>query len=35
MKEKIFFPFLIISFLLSVVLLFVWIETSNEYFGFD
>ncbi|XP_047734417.1 glycerophosphodiester phosphodiesterase domain-containing protein 4 isoform X4 [Prionailurus viverrinus] len=34
-KEKIFFPFLIISFLLSVVLLFVWIETSNEYFGFD
>ncbi|XP_040345384.1 glycerophosphodiester phosphodiesterase domain-containing protein 4 isoform X4 [Herpailurus yagouaroundi] len=34
-KEKIFFPFLIISFLLSVVLLFMWIETSNEYFGFD
>ncbi|XP_058543664.1 glycerophosphodiester phosphodiesterase domain-containing protein 4 isoform X4 [Neofelis nebulosa] len=34
-KEKIFFPFVIISFLLSVVLLFVWIETSNEYFGFD
>ncbi|XP_077623691.1 glycerophosphodiester phosphodiesterase domain-containing protein 4 isoform X2 [Crocuta crocuta] len=34
-KEKIFYPCLIISFLLSVVLLFVWIETSNEYFGFD
>uniref|UniRef100_U3KMX9 GP-PDE domain-containing protein n=1 Tax=Oryctolagus cuniculus TaxID=9986 RepID=U3KMX9_RABIT len=26
---------LVISFVLSVILLFVWIEISNEYFGFD
>ncbi|XP_032213813.1 glycerophosphodiester phosphodiesterase domain-containing protein 4 isoform X3 [Mustela erminea] len=34
-REKLFYPFLITSFLLSLILLFVWIETSNEYFGFD
>ncbi|XP_058401525.1 glycerophosphodiester phosphodiesterase domain-containing protein 4 isoform X1 [Diceros bicornis minor] len=34
-KEQLFYPFLVISFCLSVVLLYVWIETSNEYFGFD
>uniref|UniRef100_A0A8C0SKH1 GP-PDE domain-containing protein n=1 Tax=Canis lupus familiaris TaxID=9615 RepID=A0A8C0SKH1_CANLF len=34
-RERLFYPFVIISFFLSVILLFVWIETSNEYFGFD
>ncbi|VCW78907.1 unnamed protein product, partial [Gulo gulo] len=34
-REKLFYPFLITSFLLSLILLFVWIETSNDYFGFD
>ncbi|XP_032974827.1 glycerophosphodiester phosphodiesterase domain-containing protein 4 [Rhinolophus ferrumequinum] len=34
-REQLFYPFLVISSCLSVVLLFVWIETSNEYFSFD
>ncbi|XP_058519609.1 glycerophosphodiester phosphodiesterase domain-containing protein 4 isoform X2 [Ochotona princeps] len=34
-KEQVFFVFLVISFILSVILLFMWIEMSNEYFGFD
>ncbi|KAM5185902.1 glycerophosphodiester phosphodiesterase domain-containing protein 4 [Callospermophilus lateralis] len=34
-SEQFFHVFLIISFLLSVILLFVWVETSNEYFSFD
>ncbi|XP_032709439.1 glycerophosphodiester phosphodiesterase domain-containing protein 4-like [Lontra canadensis] len=34
-REKLFYPFLIASFLLSLILLFLWIETSNDYFGFD
>nr|KAF6465235.1 glycerophosphodiester phosphodiesterase domain containing 4 [Rousettus aegyptiacus] len=34
-REQLFYPFLVISFCMSVVLLFVWIETSNEYFDFD
>ncbi|KAM7087369.1 glycerophosphodiester phosphodiesterase domain-containing protein 4-like [Molossus nigricans] len=33
--EQLFYPFLIIAFCVSVLLLFVWIETSNEYHGFD
>ncbi|XP_070283146.1 glycerophosphodiester phosphodiesterase domain-containing protein 4 [Myotis yumanensis] len=33
--EQLFYPFLVIAFCVSVVLLFVWIETSNEYHGFD
>ncbi|XP_023501434.1 glycerophosphodiester phosphodiesterase domain-containing protein 4 isoform X4 [Equus caballus] len=34
-RERLFYPFLVASFCLSVTLLYVWIETSNEYFGFD
>ncbi|XP_062950942.1 glycerophosphodiester phosphodiesterase domain-containing protein 4 [Cynocephalus volans] len=34
-SEQLFCPFLIMSFVLSVILLFLWIETSNEYFGID
>nr|XP_005579219.2 glycerophosphodiester phosphodiesterase domain-containing protein 4 [Macaca fascicularis] len=34
-KEQLFCPCLVISFVLSVMLLFLWIETSNEYFNFD
>ncbi|KAM4846705.1 glycerophosphodiester phosphodiesterase domain-containing protein 4 isoform 2-T3 [Thomomys bottae] len=33
--EQVFFLLLVISFSLSVILLFLWIETSNEYFDFD
>nr|KAF6437652.1 glycerophosphodiester phosphodiesterase domain containing 4 [Molossus molossus] len=35
LTEQLFYPFLIIAFCVSVLLLFVWIETSNEYHGFD
>ncbi|XP_055479238.1 glycerophosphodiester phosphodiesterase domain-containing protein 4 [Psammomys obesus] len=34
-KEQFFFICLVISFVLSVIFLFVWAETSNEYNGFD
>ncbi|XP_063549473.1 glycerophosphodiester phosphodiesterase domain-containing protein 4 isoform X2 [Gorilla gorilla gorilla] len=34
-KEQLFCPCLVISFVLSLMLLFLWIETSNEYFNFD
>lgn len=34
-REQLFYTFLVISFCMSVVLLFAWIETSNEYFDFD
>ncbi|XP_047373955.1 glycerophosphodiester phosphodiesterase domain-containing protein 4 [Sciurus carolinensis] len=34
-REQYFHMFLVISFFLSVILLFVWVETSNEYFNFD
>ncbi|XP_036717183.1 glycerophosphodiester phosphodiesterase domain-containing protein 4 [Balaenoptera musculus] len=34
-RERLFYPCLVISFCMSVLLLFVWIESSNEYFGFD
>ncbi|XP_069891046.1 glycerophosphodiester phosphodiesterase domain-containing protein 4 isoform X1 [Dipodomys merriami] len=33
--EQVFFVCLVISFCVSVTLLFLWIETSNEYFDFD
>ncbi|XP_058162012.1 glycerophosphodiester phosphodiesterase domain-containing protein 4 isoform X2 [Dasypus novemcinctus] len=33
--ERLFFPFLIASFGLSLIFLFMWAETSNEYFGFN
>ncbi|KAI4581052.1 hypothetical protein MJG53_010594 [Ovis ammon polii x Ovis aries] len=35
LRERIFYPWLIMSFFLSVILLFTWVETSNEYNGFD
>ncbi|XP_053526759.1 glycerophosphodiester phosphodiesterase domain-containing protein 4 isoform X2 [Artibeus jamaicensis] len=35
LRERLFYPFLVIAFCISVVLLLVWIETSNEYHGFD
>nr|XP_012600442.1 glycerophosphodiester phosphodiesterase domain-containing protein 4 isoform X5 [Microcebus murinus] len=35
LKEQLFCPFLLISFILSVIFLYLWIETSNEYFNFD
>ncbi|XP_044785266.1 glycerophosphodiester phosphodiesterase domain-containing protein 4 [Bubalus bubalis] len=35
LRERIFYPWLIMSFLLSTILLFAWVETSNEYNGFD
>ncbi|XP_059786716.1 glycerophosphodiester phosphodiesterase domain-containing protein 4 isoform X2 [Balaenoptera ricei] len=34
-RERLFYACLVISFCVSVLLLFVWIESSNEYFGFD
>ncbi|KAM9764320.1 glycerophosphodiester phosphodiesterase domain-containing protein 4-like [Dama dama] len=34
-RERLFYPWLITSFCLSVFLLFTWIESSNEYNGFD
>ncbi|GAB1292350.1 Glycerophosphodiester phosphodiesterase domain-containing protein 4 [Apodemus speciosus] len=34
-KEQFFYVSLVIAFLLSVLFLFVWIETSNEYNSFD
>ncbi|XP_048216498.1 glycerophosphodiester phosphodiesterase domain-containing protein 4 [Perognathus longimembris pacificus] len=34
-REQVFFVFLVISFSLSAATLFVWVETSNEYFDFD
>ncbi|XP_006150033.1 glycerophosphodiester phosphodiesterase domain-containing protein 4 [Tupaia chinensis] len=33
--EQVFCAFLTISFVMSVIWLFVWLEISNEYFGFD
>ncbi|XP_069422695.1 glycerophosphodiester phosphodiesterase domain-containing protein 4-like [Ovis canadensis] len=35
LRERLFYPWLIVSFCLSTVLLFTWIETSNEFNGFD
>ncbi|XP_061015660.1 glycerophosphodiester phosphodiesterase domain-containing protein 4-like [Dama dama] len=35
LRERLFYPWLITSFCLSVFLLFTWIESSNEYNGFD
>ncbi|KAB0356329.1 hypothetical protein FD754_000485 [Muntiacus muntjak] len=35
LRERLFYPWLIMSFCLSVFLLFTWIESSNEYNGFD
>ncbi|XP_070329062.1 glycerophosphodiester phosphodiesterase domain-containing protein 4 isoform X4 [Odocoileus virginianus] len=35
LRERLFYPWLIMSFFLSVILLFTWVETSNEYNGFD
>ncbi|XP_016051880.1 PREDICTED: glycerophosphodiester phosphodiesterase domain-containing protein 4 [Miniopterus natalensis] len=35
LTEQLFSPFPVIAFFVSVILLFVWIETSNEYNGFD
>ncbi|XP_063111728.1 glycerophosphodiester phosphodiesterase domain-containing protein 4 [Cavia porcellus] len=34
-REQVFCTFLVIAFIMSVVMLFTWIETSNEYFGFN
>lgn len=34
-KEQFFYMCLVIAFILSVLFLFVWVETSNEYNGFD
>ncbi|XP_040584159.1 glycerophosphodiester phosphodiesterase domain-containing protein 4 isoform X2 [Mesocricetus auratus] len=34
-KEQLFYLFLVISFILSAIFLFVWVETSNEYNSFD
>ncbi|KAM5318405.1 glycerophosphodiester phosphodiesterase domain-containing protein 4 [Glossophaga mutica] len=34
-REQLFYPFLVIAFCMSMILLLVWIETSNEYHGFD
>nr|XP_051706619.1 glycerophosphodiester phosphodiesterase domain-containing protein 4 isoform X3 [Oryctolagus cuniculus] len=33
--EQVFFVLLVLSFVLSVILLFMWIELSNEYFDLD
>ncbi|XP_040112482.1 glycerophosphodiester phosphodiesterase domain-containing protein 4-like [Oryx dammah] len=35
LRERLFYPWLIMSFCLSVLLFFTWIETSNEFNGFD
>ncbi|XP_053417743.1 glycerophosphodiester phosphodiesterase domain-containing protein 4 [Nycticebus coucang] len=35
LKEQLFYPFLVMSFVLSGIWLFLWIESSNEYNGFD
>ncbi|KAB0350915.1 hypothetical protein FD754_015772 [Muntiacus muntjak] len=35
LREQLFYPWLIMSFFLSIILLFTWVETSNEYNGFD
>ncbi|CAN0319209.1 unnamed protein product [Rangifer tarandus platyrhynchus] len=35
LREQLFYPWLVVSFCLSTLLLFTWIETSNEYNGFD
>ncbi|KAF6103482.1 hypothetical protein HJG60_005522 [Phyllostomus discolor] len=35
LREQLFYPFLVIAFCMSVVLLLVWIETANDYHGFD
>ncbi|XP_045412894.1 glycerophosphodiester phosphodiesterase domain-containing protein 4 [Lemur catta] len=35
LREQLFYPCLLISFILSVIFLYLWIETSNEYFNFD
>ncbi|KAB0377131.1 hypothetical protein FD755_011575 [Muntiacus reevesi] len=35
LRERLFYPWLVVSFCLSTLLLFTWIETSNEYNGFD
>ncbi|XP_070313362.1 glycerophosphodiester phosphodiesterase domain-containing protein 4-like isoform X2 [Odocoileus virginianus] len=35
LRERLFYPCLIISFCMSVLLVFVWVESSNEYNGFD
>nr|XP_048291062.1 glycerophosphodiester phosphodiesterase domain-containing protein 4 isoform X1 [Myodes glareolus] len=34
-KEQFFYVCLVVAFVLSVIFLFVWAETSNEYNGFD
>ncbi|XP_021103927.1 glycerophosphodiester phosphodiesterase domain-containing protein 4 isoform X4 [Heterocephalus glaber] len=34
-REQCFCVFLAVAFVFSVIMLFTWIETSNEYFGFD
>ncbi|XP_010851557.1 PREDICTED: glycerophosphodiester phosphodiesterase domain-containing protein 4-like [Bison bison bison] len=34
-RERLFYPCLVISFCMSVLLVFVWVESSNEYNGFD
>ncbi|KAM7330473.1 hypothetical protein ACRRTK_009662 [Alexandromys fortis] len=34
-KEQFFYMCLVVAFVLSVIFLFVWVETSNEYNGFD
>lgn len=34
-KEQFFFLCLVTAFILSVLFLFVWVETSNEYNSFD
>ncbi|XP_033620130.1 glycerophosphodiester phosphodiesterase domain-containing protein 4 [Fukomys damarensis] len=34
-REQCFCVFLVVAFIFSVIMLFTWIETSNEYFGFD
>nr|XP_019809880.1 PREDICTED: glycerophosphodiester phosphodiesterase domain-containing protein 4-like [Bos indicus] len=35
LRERLFYPCLVISFCMSVLLVFVWVESSNEYNGFD
>uniref|UniRef100_A0A8C2RHZ2 GP-PDE domain-containing protein n=1 Tax=Capra hircus TaxID=9925 RepID=A0A8C2RHZ2_CAPHI len=35
LRERLFYPYLVISFCMSVLLVFVWVESSNEYNGFD
>ncbi|XP_021571417.1 glycerophosphodiester phosphodiesterase domain-containing protein 4 [Carlito syrichta] len=34
-REQLFCPCLAVSFVFSLILLYVWIETANEYFNFD